>query len=104
MLAARAHGAAVIVVAGGRRGLLDYVEDRSSSAGGALLVRLEAAGTVVDAGALDQLYRHRYNPWVTWGTFALAAGALVLAAWGTPEGHDAATAAWEWLSGLAGGS
>ena len=104
ILAAHAAGAAVIVVAGGRAGLLDHVEDRSSDAAGALLARLVAAGTVVDAAVLGAVYRHRYSAWAAWGTFALAGLALVLAAWGTPEGHDAMTGAWEWLTARVGGA
>lgn len=104
ILAAHAAGASVIVVAGGRAGLLDHVEDRTGDAAGALLARLAASGTVVDAAVLGSLYRHRYSAVAAWGTLALASVALVLAAWGTPEGHDAMVAAWDWLHGLVGGA
>ncbi|WP_062296168.1 putative cytokinetic ring protein SteA [Demequina maris] len=103
LLAAHAAGASVVVVAGARDGLLDYVEDRSTAGAGALLSRLVASGSVVDAGALPALYRHRYSAWTAWGALGLAAGALVLAAWGTPEGHDALASAWQWLSDTVGG-
>ncbi|MDN4484395.1 putative cytokinetic ring protein SteA [Demequina lignilytica] len=104
ILAAQAAGATVIVVAGGRTGLLDHVEDRTGDAAGALLARLAASGTVVDADVLGPLYRHRYSAVAAWGPLVLATVALVLAAWGTPEGHDAMTGAWEWLSGLLEGA
>lgn len=104
ILAAHADGAGVIVVAGGRSGLLDHVEDRSADAAGAMLARLVAAGTVVDAAVLGAVYRHRYSAFAAWGTLGLAAAALVLAAWGTPEGHDAIAGAWDWLRELIGGA
>ncbi|MDN4476989.1 putative cytokinetic ring protein SteA [Demequina sp. SYSU T00192] len=103
LLAAHAAGASVIVVAGARDGLLDYVEDRSTAGAGALLSRLVASGRVVDSGVLPALYRHRYSAWTAWGAVGLAAGALLLAAWGTPEGHDALAAAGAWLADTFGG-
>jgi len=103
VLAAHAGGASVVVVAGAREGLLDYVEDRSTAGAGALLARLVAGGAVVDARVLPAVYRHRYSPWTAWGSLGLGAAAVVLAAWGTPEGHDAMVAAWDWLGGLLGG-
>ncbi len=103
MLAAHAGEASVIVVAGGRAGLLDHVEDRTSDAAGSLLARLVASRTVVDAQVLGSVYRHRYSALVSWGSLGLAAVAVVLAAWGTPEGHDAMSSAWQWLVDLVGG-
>ncbi|WP_062291920.1 putative cytokinetic ring protein SteA [Demequina phytophila] len=103
LLAAHAAGASVVIVAGGRDGLLDYVEDRSTAGAGALLSRLVASGAVVDAAVLPALYRHRYSAWTAWGALGLAAAALLLAAWGTPEGHDALAGAWTWLAETVGG-
>ena len=104
LLAAHAAGAEVVVIAGGRGEVLDYVEDRSTAGAGALLARLVAGGIVVDAAALPAVYRPRYSAWTAWGALGLAALALALAVWGTPEGRDALTAAWEWLSVTLGGS
>ncbi|WP_062389012.1 putative cytokinetic ring protein SteA [Demequina iriomotensis] len=103
LLAAHAAGASVVVVAGARDGLLDYVSDRSTAGAGALLSRLVATGAVIDSRVLPAVYRHRYSAAMSWGAFGLALGALALAAWGTPEGHDAIAAGWGWLSATLGG-
>ncbi|WP_062464857.1 putative cytokinetic ring protein SteA [Demequina soli] len=103
MLAAHRAGASVVIVAGARDGLLDYVEDRSTAGAGALLSRLVASGSVVDSRVLGAVYRHRYSAWTAWGALALAAVAVLLAAWGTPEGHDALASAWEWIDRTVGG-
>ncbi|WP_062381366.1 putative cytokinetic ring protein SteA [Demequina pelophila] len=102
VLAAYAGGASVIVVAGGREGLLDFVEDRSTTAGAALLTRLRAAGVVVDGAVLPHVYRHRYSGWTVGTALTLATGALGLALWGTPEVRDALVDGWSWLTGLLG--
>ncbi|WP_296664751.1 putative cytokinetic ring protein SteA [Demequina sp.] len=103
VLAAHASGASVVVVAGARDGLLDYVEDRTVAGAGALLTRLVATGVVVDARVLGTVYRHRYSAWMAWGALGLAVVAVALAAWGTPEGHDAIAGAWDWLTATLGG-
>ncbi|SEJ70081.1 putative cytokinetic ring protein SteA [Demequina mangrovi] len=103
LLAAHRAGASVVVVAGARDGLLDHVSDRSTAGAGALLSRLVASGSVVDAAVLPAVYRHRYSALTTWGALGLACAALALAAWGTPEGHDAIAGAWDWLAATVGG-
>ncbi|WP_062518572.1 putative cytokinetic ring protein SteA [Demequina gelatinilytica] len=103
LLAAHAAGASVVILAGARAGLLEYVSDRSTAGAGALLSRLVASGSVVDSGVLGAVYRHRYSAVMSWGAFGLALGALLLAAWGTPEGHDAIASGWSWLADTLGG-
>ena len=71
---------------------------------GTVLTRLRVGATLVDAGAVARLYRHRIS---TWQALLLAAAALLalgVALWVTPAGQDLYAALADRVSGLFGGT
>ncbi len=88
LLLADVRGAELVVGVGTRVGLLDLVDAGRDGMAGTVLTRLRVGATLVDAGAVARLYRHRIS---TWQVLLLAVAALLalgVALWVTPTGHD----------------
>lgn len=81
LLMAHHGGAELIVAAGVDATLLDYVESGRVHAPATLLTRIAAAGHLLDARAVSELYRSRLSPVVVVTAVALALSALGAALW-----------------------
>lgn len=104
LLLADVRGADLVVGVGTRAGLLDLVDSGRDTMAGTVLTRLRVGATLVDAGAVARLYRHRIS---TWQVLLLAAAALLalgVALWVTPAGQDLYAALADRVSGLFGGT
>ena len=100
LLLADVRGAELVVGVGTRAELLDLVDSGRDAMAGTVLTRLRVGATLLDAGAVARLYRHRIS---TWQVLLLAVAALLalgVALWVTPAGQDLYAA----LRGLFGGS
>lgn len=104
ILLADAAGASVIVVAGARSALEEFLDRGRVGMAGAFLTRLRVGGKLVDAEAAARLHRRRLSPW---SLLALAGAALVvvvLAALSSPAGAEYAallTKRWDLLADFA---
>lgn len=88
LLLVAARGAAVVVTAGLRAGLLDLLDAGRDSMAGTVLTRLRLGDRLLDARAVARLYRHRIS---TGQVVLLAVAALValgVALAVTPAGQD----------------
>jgi uncharacterized membrane-anchored protein len=101
LLLADTRGAELVVGVGTRVGLLDLVDSGREAMAGTVLTRLRVGATLVDAGAVARLYRHRIS---TWQVLLLALAALValgVALAVTPAGQDLYAALGTQLANLA---
>ena len=102
LLLAEARGADLVVGVGTRVGLLDLVDSGREAMAGTVLTRLRVGATLVDAGAVARLYRHRISTWQVLLLALAAILALGVALWVTPAGHDLYAALGDRLADLAG--
>jgi len=98
VLLAHSQGASVIVTVGMQTQLLDYLQGAGENNAGTFLTRLQAGGSLVDAGTLAQVYRHRYSRWTIVGLLTAGFVALGLALFATPGGRSWLEEAWQTVS------
>ncbi len=102
LLLADARGAELVVGVGTRVGLLDLVDSGREAMAGAVLTRLRVGATLVDAGAVARLYRHRISTWQVLLLVVAALVALGVALAVTPAGQDLYAALGGRLADVAG--
>ncbi len=102
LLLADTQGAELVVGVGTRVGLLDLVDAGRDAMAGTVLTRLRVAATLVDAGALARLYRHRISTWQVLLLVVAALVALGVALAVTPAGQDLYAALGARLADVAG--
>ncbi|MBN9375394.1 MAG: hypothetical protein J0I40_08410 [Cellulomonas sp.] len=102
LLLAEARGAELVVGVGTRVGLLDLVDSGREAMAGTVLTRLRVGATLVDAGAVARLYRHRISTWQVLLLVVAALVALGVALAVTPAGQDLYAALGARLADLAG--
>ena len=102
LLLADARGAELVVGVGTRVGLLDLVDSGREAMAGTVVTRLRVGATLVDAGAVARLYRHRISTWQVLLLVVAALVALGVALAVTPAGQDLYAALGARLADLAG--
>jgi len=102
VLLAHAQGASVIVTVGMETRLLDFLQGAGDHNAGTFLTRLQAGGSLIDARALAQVYRHRYSRWTVIGLLVAGFTALGLAMVATPGGRSWLESAWDTVSAWLG--
>lgn len=102
LLLAETRGAEIVVGVGTRVGLLDLVDSGREAMAGTVLTRLRVGATLVDAGAVARLYRHRISTWQVLLLVVAALVALGVALAVTPAGQDLYAALGARLADLAG--
>ena len=102
LLLAEVRGAELVVGVGTRVGLLDLVDSGRAGMAGTVLTRLRVGATLVDAGVVARLYRHRISTRQVLLLALAALLALAVALWVTPAGHDLFAALGYRLADLAG--
>jgi uncharacterized membrane-anchored protein len=102
LLLADARGADLVVGVGTRAGLLDLVDAGRESMAGTVLTRLRVGATLLDAGAVARLYRHRISTWQVLLLVVAALVALGVALAVTPAGQDLYAALGARLADFAG--
>lgn len=88
LLLAETRGAEIVVGVGTRVGLLDLVDAGREAMAATVLTRLRVGPTLLDAGAVARLYRHRISTWQVLLLVVAALVALGVALAVTPAGQD----------------
>lgn len=107
LMLADTNDAEVVVLAGGHRTLLEFLDRGPTDMASTFLARLKVGNKIVDAKSVSGFYNHRVGAWPVLLLVVIAASAVVVAVAATPVGQswfeaipDAVDDFITWIKGL----